>query len=59
MPFDGSGWDPQPGPAPEPVRRGAQERVLTVVIAFIVVLLFVLPISAATLIDIVAALRAG
>ncbi|MFD1950992.1 hypothetical protein ACFSGX_09470 [Sphingomonas arantia] len=57
MPFDGSGWNPQP--TPEPAPRKAQERVMTVVIAFIVVLLFVLPISAGTLVDIVESMRAG
>lgn len=57
MPFDGTGWNPQP--TPEPAPRKAQERVMTVVIAFIVVLLFVLPISAGTLVDIVESMRAG
>ncbi|WP_165374835.1 hypothetical protein [Sphingomonas montana] len=57
MPFDGSGWNRQP--VPEPAPRKAQERVLTVVIAFIVVLLFILPISAGTLVDIVQSMRAG
>lgn len=55
MPFDGSGYRPVPIPPEPPRRPGMQENVLTVLAAGFVLLMFLLPISAGTLVAIVRA----
>jgi hypothetical protein len=53
MPFDGSGYQGPPGTPEPPKRHPAQERVLTAIAVWFVLMLFLLPISAGTLVDIV------
>jgi len=57
MPFDGSGYE-RPIPTPDsPRRHPAQEKVLTAVMIWILLLLFLLPVSAGTLVDVVRYIR--
>jgi hypothetical protein len=53
MPFDGSGYQ-RPVPAPDPPRpHSRQENVLTGLMIWLVLTLFLLPVSAGTLVDLV------
>lgn len=56
MPFDGSGFPRQPAQPEPPKRHGAQENVLTGLAVGFVILMFLLPISAGALVDVVHAL---